>query len=313
MAEDEVGNFWLLAYSPTVGLVKYDRQAERLTTYPIGAGAVGRLIASCSMIGKTDFGCHRVWASITLTGAQNFSRGFFNTMKATRDSLNDNDVISVYRDRGACCGWEPRREGLNILDYQQKQFGRYMHRAGDPNSLSPGRVTAIYWDSEGVLWVGFSPRALDRLDRKTGQVTHYVVGLEDMNSIEKGSDVNSIYKDARGYLWLGGWGSGLDRFDERTGRFKHYRHNPDDPNSLPTNHVLRIYGDQKGQLWVGHIDGVLVWIQRLSSSLSIVPIRKNPTKYGNAALAFYQDRSGTLWVATGEGALIRFDDKTGPL
>ncbi len=41
VAEDEIGNLWILAYSPTVGLVKYDRQAERLTTYPVGGGAVG--------------------------------------------------------------------------------------------------------------------------------------------------------------------------------------------------------------------------------------------------------------------------------
>ena len=128
--------------------------------------------------------------------------------------------------------------------------------------------------------------------------------------LKKATNVNSIYKDARGYLWLGGWGSGLDRFDERTGQFKHYRHNPDDPNSLPSNHVLRIYGDRKGQLWVGHIDGVARLDPATEQFTFYRPDPKNPTKYGNAALAFYQDRSGTLWVARGEGVLSRYDDKT---
>jgi signal transduction histidine kinase len=39
--EDEAGNFWILAYAPVVGLVKYDPHAERVATYPVGAGGVG--------------------------------------------------------------------------------------------------------------------------------------------------------------------------------------------------------------------------------------------------------------------------------
>ena len=310
VAEDEIGNLWILAYSPIVGLVKYDRQAERLTTYPVGAGAVG--LVNSKLFDDRGNG---FWVPSSL-GLYYFDRRtehlthLFQHDESNPDSLNDNAVISVYLDRGGVLWVGTEKGGLNILNFQQKQFGRYMHRPGDPNSLSPGRVTAIYRDSEGILWVGFSPRALDRLNRKTGQVTHYVVGLEDRNAIEKGSNVNSIYKDARGYLWLGGWGSGLDRFDERTGQFKHYRHNPDDPNSLPSNHVLRIYGDRKGQLWVGHIDGVARLDPATEQFTFYRPDPKNPTKYGNAALAFYQDRSGALWVARGEGVLSRYDGKT---
>ena len=44
--EDEAGNLWMLADSPIVGLVKYDRQAERFTTYPLGARAVGVLAST---------------------------------------------------------------------------------------------------------------------------------------------------------------------------------------------------------------------------------------------------------------------------
>ena len=309
VAEDEIGNFWILAYAPIVGLVKYDPHAETVATYPVGAGAVG--LVSSKLFDDRGNG---FWVPSSL-GLYYFDRRtehltrLFQHDESNSDSLNDNAVISVYQDRGGVLWVGTEKGGLNILNFQQKQFGRYMHRPGDPNSLSPGRVTAIYRDSEGILWVGFSPRALDRLDRKTGQTTHYV-GLEDRNAIEKGTDVNSIYKDARGYLWLGGWGSGLDRFDERTGQFKHYRHNPDNPNSLPSNHVLRIYGDRSGQLWVGHIDGVARLDPATEQFTFYPPDPKNPTKYGNAALAFYQDRSGALWVARGEGVLSRYDDKT---
>ncbi len=236
----------------------------------------------------------------------------FHHDESSPESLNDDAVISVYQDRGGVLWVGTENGGLNALNFQQKQFARYGYRPADPDSLSPGRVTAIYRDSEDALWVGFSPRALDRLDRKTGHFTHYpaIKSLEDGNGSEKGTDVNGIYKDSRGYLWLGGWGAGLDRLDERTGQVKHYRHKPDDPNSLPSNHVIRIFGDRGGRLWVGHIDGVARLDPANGRFTFYRPDPKNPTKYGNAASGFYQDRSGTIWVSRGEGVLSRYDDKS---
>ena len=307
MYEDEVGNLWMLAYSPIVGLIKYDRQTERLTKYPVGPRAVGLVSSKLLADGQKGF-----WVPSSL-GLYYFDRQteqltlLFQHVDSNPDGLNDNAVVSIYKDRGGVLWVGTENGGLNILNFRQQQFGRYTHRPGDPNSLSRGTVTSIYQDSEGILWVGFTPRALDRLDRKTGQVTHYFAGPEDRN---EGSNINSIFKDARGYLWLGGWGSGLDRLDERTGQFKHYRHNADDPNSLPSDHVLRIYGDRSGQIWVGHIDGIARLDPATEQFTFYRPDPKTPTEFGKAALAFYQDRSGVLWVARGEGVLSRYDDET---
>ena len=308
--QDDVGNFWILAYAPIVGLIKYDPHTERLSQYPVATGAVG--LVSSKLFDDRGKG---LWVSSSV-GLYYFDRRtehltrLFQHDESDPDSLSDNGVISVYQDRGGVLWVGTEKGGVNILNSEQKQFGRFMHRPGDPNSLSPGRVTAIFADSDGILWVGFSPRALDRLDRKTGQITHYALGLDDKNATEKGTDVNSIYKDARGYLWLGGWGGGIDRFDQRTGQFKYYRHNPDDPNSLPSNHVLRVYGDRSGQLWVGHIYGVARLDPPTEKFTYYRPDPRNPTIYGNAALSFDQDRSGMLWVGRGEGVLSRFDERT---
>ena len=307
---DKAGIFWILAYSPIVGLVKYDPREEKVTTYPVGAGGVGLI---SSKLWADEKG---IWVPSSL-GLYYFDRltehltRQFQHDESNPDTLNDNAVISVYQDRGGVLWVGTENGGINSLSSQQNQFSRYTHRPGDPNSLSPGRVTAIYRDPEGFLWAGFSPRALDRLDGRTGHVSHYaaIASLESRSDSEKGTDVNGIYRDARGYLWLGGWGSGLDRLDERTGQVKHYRHKPDDPNSLPSNHVIRIYGDRSGQLWVGHIDGVARLDPATEHFTFYRPDPKNPTKYGNAASGFYQDHSGTLWVARGEGVLSRYDDK----
>ena len=197
------------------------------------------------------------------------------------NSLDDNTVIAIYQDRGGLL-WAGTGNGLNLLNLRQEQFGRYQRLSNNPNSLSPGKVTAIYEEPNGILWVGFQPRALDRLDRKTGEVTHYVPGPENKNALSKGMNVAGIYKDARGYLWLGGWGSGLDRFDERTGQFKHYRYNPDAPNSLISDGVYKIYGDRSGRIWVGQLYGLSRLDPATEQFTNYRPDPRNPTWSGSS-------------------------------
>ena len=317
--EDEVGNLWILADSPIVGLVKYDLQAERVTKYPLRPRAVG-VPASTLNGGSINGnlvadGQNGLWVPSSL-GLSYFDRRTdrytyqFPHEETNPDSLDSNAILSVYQDRGGVLWVGTENAGLNILNFQQDQFGLYRHRPADPSSLSPGRVKAIYEEPHGVLWVGFFPRALDRFDRNTGQITHYVPNPGEEKALGRGTNVDGIYKDAAGSLWVGGGGSGLVRFDERTGRFKHYRHNPDDPNSLISDNVLTIYGDRDGHMWVGQQYGLSRFEQAKDGFTNYLPDPSNPASLENWIWVIYQDQSGTLWLGTFGGALIRFDDKT---
>jgi signal transduction histidine kinase/streptogramin lyase len=200
--------------------------------------------------------------------------------------------------------------GVNILNFRQEQFPLYTHRPDHTDGLSPGRVKAIHEDPGGVLWVGFFPRALDRLNRKTGKITHYLPKPGDKNTLSEGTNVNSVYRDQAGYLWVGGGGSGLDRFDERTGKFRHYRHNPDDPNSLISDNVYTIFSDRNGQMWVGQVGGLSRFDPSTDHFVNYQPLPDNPGSLANTLWVIYQDRFGTLWIGTWGGMLSRFDEKT---
>ena len=296
--------------------MEYDPKAERTVKYPLlpavpastayGGSTNGNLIAD---------GRDGLWVPSGL-GLSHFDRRTkkftyrFEHDETDPNSLDSNAILAVYQDRGGVLWVGTENAGLNILNFQQEQFGLYRHRPGNPNSLSRGRVKAIYAEPNGVVWVGFFPRALDRLDRKTGKITHYFPSGHDENALAEGTNVDAIYKDAAGYLWVGGGGSGLDRFDERTGRFKHYRHKANDPNSLISDNVLTIYGDRNGHMWVG----AAVRPKPIRSSHGrvyklpvLIPTIPPAWQIGSATM--YQDRSGTLWLGTFGGALIRFDDK----
>ena len=310
--EDKAGNLWMLAYSPVARLVKYDRQAERFTEYPFGEGAVG--IPNSTIL---DDGQNGLWVASS-QGLYHFDlqteqfTDRFQHDETNPDSLSDNSVSSIYRDRAGVLWVGTENGGLNILDFRQGQFGSYRHRPGNPGSLSPGVVSAIHQDRNGILWVGFTLFALDRLDRKTGQITHYLPGSGNKNALGKGSSLrNNIYRDAQGYLWFGGWDSGLDRFDERSGQFKHYRHKPGDPNSLLSDNILCMYQDRSGKLWVGQVEGLSSFDPATEKFINYRNDPAHPPESGISNVsAIYQDRSGTLWFGTWMGTLSRFDDKT---
>jgi ligand-binding sensor domain-containing protein/signal transduction histidine kinase len=316
--EDETGKLWMLVDSPVVGLAKYDREAERLTTYPLGARDVG-VLATTSSGGSLNGtlladGQKGLWvpSSQGLYYFDQRSEHFtfrFQHNETDSDSLDSNAIFSVYRDRGGVLWVGTENSGLNILDFRQEQFGRLMHRPADPGSLSPGRVKAIYQDPNGVLWVGLFPRALDRFDRKTGKITHYVPTPGDQTGFGEGTNVNSMYKDTAGSLWVGGGGSGLVRFDERTGRFKHYRHNPEDPNSLISDNVYTLFGDTNGQMWVGQVGGLSRFDPARDGFTNYRPVPDRPASLENTVWVIDQDRSGTLWLGTWGGTLVRSDDQ----
>ena len=307
--EDNSGNFWMLAYSPVIGLVKYDRQSERFTEYPLGAGAArldtGRLL---------DDGADGFWVASSL-GLYHFDRQterltlVFQHADTNPSGLSDNTIGPIYRDRAGLLWVGTQNGGLNILNSQQQQFGRYAHQPAERDSLAPGKVTAIYEEPNGILWVGLFPRALDRLDRNTGKITHYVPGAKNKNSLSKGTELNSIFKDSHGYLWVGGVGAGLDRFDERSGQFKHYGHNPNDPASLMTDDVITIYGDTNDQLWVGQFGGVSRFDPETEQFTNYRP-GQNASALAYSVSAIHRDRFGTLWLGTWGGVLSRFDEKT---
>ena len=309
VSEDEAGNLWLLANSPIIGLVKYDRQADRFTKYPLGARAVE--VANSNLVIDGENG---LWVPSSL-GLNYFDRRTEHFTyrlqhdESNADSLDSNAILSIYQDRGGVLWVGTENAGLNLLNLRQEQFVRYMHRPAAPNSVAPGRVKAIYQDLNGILLVGYFPRALDRLDRRTGQITHYVPHSGDENTLSKGSQVDSIYKDAAGYLWAAGPDSGLDRFDERTGRFKHYRHKPDDPHSLISDKVYKVYGDLNGHIWVSHWYGISRFDPATDGFTNYQPVPSNPDSLANRVWIIYQDRSGALWLGTWGGELIRFDDK----
>src|SRR6185369_13523495 len=119
-----------------------------------------------------------------------------------------------------------------LLRYRDGQFVTFDQRDGLPDD----KVTALYEDREGSLWVGtragglaqFTDRALDRQSGPPSLADRWV---------------STVVEEGDGTLWAGS-GKGLTRF--RNGEERTYTRT----DGLPSNEVVSIFPTGAGELWV---------------------------------------------------------------
>ena len=64
--------------------------------------------------------------------------------------------------------------------------------------------------------------------------------------------VGTLYVDSSGDLWAGTYGSGLLRYNQRNNAYRLY----DISDGLPSNDVVAISDDSRGNLWFGTAYGI---------------------------------------------------------
>jgi len=131
-------------------------------------------------------------------------------------------------------------------------------------------------------------------------------------SLEEGLSqtiVECIAQDQRGFMWFG-TEDGLNRYDGYT--FTVLRHDPEDPNSLTYNHILSLYVDKAGYIWVGTFDSGLDRFDPYTESFT--HYRHDPgdpsSLSNDHVISILEDSFGDLWIGTMRG-LNRLDRETG--
>lgn len=152
-------------------------------------------------------------------------------------------------------------------------------RAGGVTGLAGDAVNALFFDTEGVLWIGtdrgvsrYSKGRFEVVSGPWGAGVHFItqdrsgalwLGARGLIRLKDGEatafttrdglsddSVRSIYEDPAGTLWIGTYGGGLNRFKE--GRFFGYSTG----NGLVDNTVSMILEDDQANLWLSGNNGI---------------------------------------------------------
>lgn len=161
----------------------------------------------------------------------------------------------------------------------------------------PGsRISSIYRDPEGKIWVGTTDQGVYRLDEESGQ---YTVILDSRNSLE-----NSVnYITGRGSeIWVA-TSNGVLIYDYRTGEMMRFSTR----DGLPHNKINHIFIDDMGRGWIATVSNRLYFIQdgKLSLGKEIAYYSKK-----NEFQAVVVSEAEDIWAATYGNGLYHFTGDT---
>ncbi|MEO8471657.1 MAG: two-component regulator propeller domain-containing protein [Chryseolinea sp.] len=219
---------------------------------------------------------------------------FFERVKQTQDVSWSGFITAITQDKDGYI-WFTASNGLFRYDgYEVKPF---VHDFSDPNSVSPGNLTSVYADRDGIIWIGTEFSGLNRLDPASGIITRYVHSDGDSKSLITNS-VMDIVEDNDGMMWLGTY-EGLDHFDRKTGKSTHYRYNPNDSTTISNNTINNLYIDKRGTLWAATYWG----LNRFNKSSGTFTryIYDPDNQYSiidNNVRDMLEDSQGNFWVGT---------------
>jgi len=331
MIETPNGTMWL---SSTGGLLRFDRDRDRIVRYhnnPLDEES----LQSDNLIFLYQDREGNIWTCFQAAPPNFFSETPqpFENFTYQRGSLVNPLVTSIYEDHDGIL-WIGSMGGLNRIDRQ---------RGTDivpPRSGVGNEILSILEDKHGVLFGGTFHEGLQKIDRRTGEVSPYPNGppRHDIKPImqliydrqgnlwaamyggvgrldpatgnfriyypENQSSIQyqKIAEDAEGFLWLGAQ-SGLQRFDPRTGQFTIYEHKQDDPTSLSDNRVNSVHFDHLGTLWAGTQDGLAKFDRRTGTFKNYY---EKDGLAGDVVSCIQEDKRGVLWMGTNKG-LSSFD------
>ncbi len=311
IVEDQAGNLWVATDG---GLNKLNRNSGKWTSYqnvPDSQPSPHESYLRSMYVDR--FGI--LWIGTYGGGLEKFDPTtekfvYYQNNPDDPTTLSNNYVWSIYEDRSGVL-WMGTFDGISKYDRGREGFIHFAANANDRNSLSDNRVLSICEDSKGSLWVGTYGGGLNRLNRQTGQWTHYR-SASGISGTLSSNTIRSIFEDHNGELWVG-TEKGLDRYNRETDTFSHYRPTLGSSDPLSDTVVFPIYEDLSGNLWVGTLGGGLNRIDPKRQSLTHFEAGQQEGEglSNNSILAILQDYRGYLWVGTWGGGLDRLDPNTG--
>ncbi len=123
--------------------------------------------------------------------------------------------------------------------------------------------------------------------------------------------ITDIYADREGILWISTWG-GLNKIDPSIHWFSSLQYDPKNSNGLHDNYIFPIYGDTKGNIWMGsYSSGVS---QYLTDSKTFKWYHKDNSELkSNHIRQIYADHSGNTWISTASNVCIYSDGELKPV
>lgn len=255
----------------------------------------------------------RIWVATLGGGLNSFDPDSLTFRKHLLDTLHPDSRANKY----LTCLYFDQDQQLFIgtkfsgIYQSDNDLGTYFPLTDRRSRVALQEIWSITEDRSGNLWIGSQFNGIC----KATQESEYVYSLEKYGR-ERGflnKSVITTYCDHQGTIWAGAWAGGLYRYNANEDRFTCFSHSGDNPLSLSGDHVLSIFEDTAGTIWIGtHAKGINL-VQPGRWKFHPHTFTKK-FQYGSLVnevrSLLFTEATRTLWLGTTQG-LMKIDTRTG--
>ncbi len=296
LTEDAEGKLWI---ATDQGLKILDKKTEIFTDIRVSAENTESSKVCLAVFKDRN---NYMWVG-KLEGLCRFENKDSFTLYQTKgndpNSLNANEVRSIYEDKAGILWIGTDQAGLAKYDPKKIKFKHYEHFETE-NSLSYNSIRCFTEDFYGRLWIGTTEGGLDCFDPKTQEFVHYST---DSKPALPENRITGIAHDSDGNLWVAFNNKGLLKiaFDKlRNPIFTAFE------KEVPQLSLRSVCVDQKGIVWLGGQSIGLIRFDPKTKKSNTYPLDKQT---GGVVLNIQKRKDGRLWLGTNIG-LSLFDPET---
>lgn len=162
-------------------------------------------------------------------------------------------------------------------------------------------IAPLYFDKNGVMWVGRDGKGVMSLNLSTGEKNIY-----DSNLLSDGT-VRVITEDSKGNIWLG-TEKGITTINPSSGVIHKISQRFGNSRTLSDNAIYCIVPDNQDNMWIGtYFGGINVMLRDAMGFDWIAPGYDGMTLSGKAIRGIAEPEDGSLWLATEDGGINILD------
>ncbi len=164
------------------------------------------------------------------------------------------DDSHSYDEWNAAIPYDPNMWGIQLYKLSTAEvdyFSENIPKKEFDNSLVGNYIRTVYKDSNGNIWAGSNTEGFSIYHPATARFKQYASNQRS-STVFSNSRVNSVIQKSQDEFYLATFG-GLMELNISTGEFRTYTVN----NGLPTNYLLSLLKDSKGNIWISSLKGLV--------------------------------------------------------
>lgn len=185
-----------------------------------------------------------------------------STHYTSDNGLLNNNITCITQDSKGYM-WIGTTDGL--MRFDGYGFTSFFHSDNDSTSIIGAEILDIHEDKASNIWIA-TALGLSCYDHALHRFRNFTKFREGKNAFS--NYITGVVDASDGKLWIA-TSYGIHLFDPRTGVFKIVTFNAKGLSDAAANYIKKMVKDKAGNLWLGLVNGELIYFNTITRSYSI--------------------------------------------